>query len=118
MTTRDYGPPEEGSELQAYTELLGRCFGQTGTLEDTQAWVGKQRREDLRTVREGTRPVAALSLVSMGQFFGGRSVRTAGVAGVGIEPDRRGRGLAKDLGGPGRWCRCCGRSACDARWPC
>ncbi len=97
MTTRDYGPPEEGLELQAYTELLGRCFGQTGKLEDIRAWVGMQRREDLRTLREGTRPVAALSLVSMGQFFGGRSVRTAGVAGVGIEPDRRGRGLAKDL---------------------
>jgi len=97
MTTRDYGPPEEGSELEAYTALLGRCFGQTGTLEDTEAWLGIQRREDLRTVREGTRVVAALSLVPMGQFFGGRSVRTAGVAGVGIEPDRRGRGLAKDL---------------------
>lgn len=96
MANLEYGPVRE-DELDAYAALLNRCFGQSGELEQSRKWLDSQRREDLRTLRAGERPIAALSLIDMGQFFGGRSVRSAGVAGVGIEPDRRGQGCAKEL---------------------
>lgn len=94
--THQYGPVEE-ADLDAYARLLNRCFGVSSDLEQSRKWLADQDRANLRTLREDGRPIAALSLLDMGQFFGGRPVRSAGVAGVGIEPDRRGRGGAKVL---------------------
>jgi predicted acetyltransferase len=98
MDDREYGPPRE-DELEAYAALINRCFGQWGELDEARAWIRKVPRTDLRTLREGGRPVAALTHIAMGQVFGGRAVPSAGVAGVGIEPDRRGQGLARELMG-------------------
>lgn len=53
--------------------------------------------ERLRVVCEGARVVGGLAAYRFGQFFGGASVPIAGVAGVGIAPDARGRGLAKGM---------------------
>ena len=51
----------------------------------------------VRVVRENGRVVGGLAAYRLSQFFGGASVPVAGIAGVGIAPDARGRGLAKTM---------------------
>ena len=53
--------------------------------------------ERIRVVREGGAVVGGLAAYRFGQFFGGASVPLSGIAGVGIAPDARGRGLAKAM---------------------
>jgi len=53
--------------------------------------------ENLRTLVSGDRVLGGLAMYRLGQFFGGKSVPLAGVAGVGIAPEARGRGLARDM---------------------
>ena len=51
----------------------------------------------LRIVVENDNVVGGLAAYRLAQFFGGASVPVAGIAGVGIAPDARGRGLAKSM---------------------
>ena len=51
----------------------------------------------LRIVVENGNVVGGLAAYRLAQFFGGASVPLAGIAGVGISPDARGRGLAKQM---------------------
>jgi predicted acetyltransferase len=44
-------------------------------------------------VRQGDAPVAGLSIIPMGHWFGGRSVPTAGITAVGVAPPQRGSGV-------------------------
>lgn len=84
-------------ELGAHAALLDRCFragaGGTPALE----WVRAAGTENVRGLWRGARLVGTLSALPMGQWFGGRPVSTAGVAGVGVEPDQRGQGVAREL---------------------
>ena len=41
--------------------------------------------------------VGGLGILFMGQWFGGRSVRTGGIAAVGVPPEERGEGAAEAL---------------------
>lgn len=50
-----------------------------------------------RVLVEGSRIQAALSILPIAHFFGGRSVRCAGIASVKVAPEARGRGLARAL---------------------
>ncbi len=54
-------------------------------------------RENLRVLHAGGDVIGGLVLIPMGQFFGGRSVKTAGVAAVAIDQHERGRGAASAL---------------------
>lgn len=51
----------------------------------------------LRVIVENDEVVGGLAAYRLAQFFGGRSVPLAGVAGVGVAPHARGRGLAKSM---------------------
>ncbi len=57
----------------------------------------KLGRENYRCLVRDNRPVGGLGFLSMGQFFGGNSVETAGVVAVGIPPQLRGRGVGAVL---------------------
>jgi predicted acetyltransferase len=46
---------------------------------------------------DGGRLVAMTGVLGFGQFFGGRSVPMGGLSSVAVAPDRRGRGLAKEV---------------------
>jgi predicted acetyltransferase len=48
-------------------------------------------------VREDAKPIGGLVLIPMGQWFGGKRVSMTGVAAVAVEPQVRGRGVAKHL---------------------
>src|SRR5207237_6924934 len=53
--------------------------------------------DNLRILRDGDARVGGLGIYRFGQWFGGRSVPCAGIAGVGIAPELRGRGLATQM---------------------
>ena len=46
---------------------------------------------------DGERPVGATTVIPMQQWFGGRALSTAGVAGVAVWPTARGAGIASSL---------------------
>jgi predicted acetyltransferase len=70
-------PPEHQKHLEALFQLLGV--------------------ENLRAVRAGSEIVGGLGITPMGHFFGGRSVKCAGITLVGVAPQWRGRGAASTL---------------------
>lgn len=65
--------------------------------EDVPAWIEKAGPENLRLVEGPNGLRGGLVQVPMGQFWGGRSVRCAGVAGVAVLPEARGHGTATEL---------------------
>lgn len=56
-------------------------------------------RANLRVVIERGEVIAGLGFYRMAQWFGGKSVKLGGLAGVGVAPHARGRGIAADMCG-------------------
>lgn len=82
-------------EIEAAGGLIATSFGiPTG---DEQPWLAVAGHENLRVLRDGDTPVAALIHIPMGQFFGGRSVPMVGIAAVACPPEHRGDGAATEL---------------------
>jgi predicted acetyltransferase len=75
---------------------LGRLsFGGPPTLDES--WRARARTAVGLLAEEDGRLVGQLRIRPYGQLFGGRSVPMAGIAGVGVEPWARGRGVAQVL---------------------
>jgi predicted acetyltransferase len=87
--------PARKKDLAPLGDVLAHSFGFPPG--DETAWFERAGHENIRVLRRGERVVGGLLEIPMGQFFGGRSVRTLGVAGVGIAPDERGSGLAAQM---------------------
>jgi len=83
------------AKLDALGDALSHAFG--FPREDAQPWFERAGIENVRTLERGGRLCGGLIEVPMAQFFGGRSVTSMGVAGVGVVPDERGRGVATHL---------------------
>lgn len=83
------------AETPAVTRLLVHAFA--GTPEGVDGWLKGAGLEHIRIVKAGADrpPESCLLRIPMGQYFGGRSVSMLGIAGVGVAPEARGRGLAK-----------------------
>jgi len=89
-----YGPLM--GEVELALETLCWSFG--GSLEDARRWIEEVGVEHLRALRSPSGGVESLlGLIPMGQWFGGRSVRMVGVAGVATRPEARGRGASTRL---------------------
>ncbi|MHC5002417.1 MAG: GNAT family N-acetyltransferase [Planctomycetota bacterium] len=88
-------PPRDESELRALAAILQTSFRIPDDRLD--AFVDAIGQEHFRQVTAGGEPAGGLALVHMGQFFGGRSVRTAGVVAVGIAPHLRQTGAGSIL---------------------
>jgi predicted acetyltransferase len=71
--------------------ILGHCFGFPP--DDVPEWFARAGHENVRACGD----IGGLIVVPMGQYFGGRSVPTTGIAGVGITPDARGGGIATKM---------------------
>lgn len=76
-------------------DVLARSFAIVPS--EVPAWLDRARRENVRVLRERANVVGCNMLIPMGQYFGGRSVPTTGIAAVGVSPERRGRGAALAL---------------------
>lgn len=70
-------------------------LGFAGTLKGSTKWVRDNGLENIRVVRSGKSIPACLRRIEMGQFFGGRSVKLCGIAGVATAPEARGKGIAR-----------------------
>lgn len=82
-------------ELPRLADVLSHGFG--FPREGALPWFESAGHDNVRAVRQGGVAVGGLILVPMGHFFGGKSVPTLGVAGVGVAPEHRGVGAGTAL---------------------
>ncbi len=72
--------------------LFGNIDGETHQAD--RPWSPNERTH---CVYEEDRLIAMSRSIDMAQYFGGRSVPMGGLSGVGVAPDRRGRGLGRTV---------------------
>ncbi len=80
------------SEIDSLAAIEAQAFGVA--LPDAHAWLASVGHENFRVFVDDGQVTGGLLVYSMGQWFGGRSVPMAGIAGVGVDPTVRGRGVA------------------------
>lgn len=91
----DFGRPRGDEELGQLARIIGVSFNYPAEkMRERFPLVGM---EHLRVYRQGSRVVAGLWVIPMGQWFGGKSVPMTGVAAVGVGPESRGQGSAAEL---------------------
>ena len=83
------------AELKALAGAIAWAFG--GPVDEALTWLSRAGRQHVRVLARGERVQAGLLEIPMGQWFGGQSVATLGVAGVAVVPEARGQGLASSL---------------------
>ncbi len=90
-----YGVAENEQQRETLGEILRRTFHFPA--DRVPQYFDLAGHDNLRVVRHGGAVVGGLVIVPMGQFFGGRAVKMAGIAAVGIDPHLRGQGAASAL---------------------
>jgi len=91
----EIGNLSKPGDREALTEVLARCYGVPAPFWET--YFTRIGNENFRLVRLGEEVAGGLAIYFMGQWFGGRSVPMAGIAAVGVGPERRGTGVAFEL---------------------
>ncbi len=102
MTVANYRPlqPRESSDVLSNDEIALRDVINQSLNIPSKAWptiLANVGRENLRVLCRNDRVVAGCGIYPMGQWFGGKIVPSAGVTLVGVAPDCRGTGVAKEL---------------------
>lgn len=95
MDGATYQPARTEEERASLRAVLGRSFAVDPEL--WSGWMDRVGHETLRVVYRRGRIEAGLGFYRAGQYWGGRAVPFAAVAGVGVAPEARGDGLAKWL---------------------
>lgn len=85
----------EEADLEWSHRLARLSFGGQRPFDET--WRARSRVDHGLVAEVDGRPAGQLRVRPDGQVFGGRSVRMAGIASVGVEPWARGRGIALTL---------------------
>jgi predicted acetyltransferase len=93
----EVGPPSDEAELDALSDIQTLAFLGTPTAETRAERSGRSVPEDKRVVRVGGRVAGGLSILRLGQWFGGRRVPMAGIGGVGIAAEHRSSGAGSAL---------------------
>jgi predicted acetyltransferase len=95
LEIRPFGPDDD---VEAELDLRRRAFGPLGS---AATWAARMQAlidaGQLVGVFDGTRPVASARYSAMRQWWHGRSMPMAGVAGVKVAPEERGRGIGRAL---------------------
>jgi predicted acetyltransferase len=91
-TSLEYGTiqPEDAKPLWGMIDQALHRSMQTGWAEHVGA-------ENFRAIRQNGRLAGGLGIMNMAQWFGGKSVPTAGITAVGVAPEFRGGGAASTL---------------------
>ena len=89
----EYGPVR-ADEIEPLNNLLEQAL--TFTIGSMAPWTAAISHEHMRAVRRDGLAVAGMSIIPMGHYFGGQSVRAGGITAVGVAPEQRGSGV-------GRW---------------
>jgi predicted acetyltransferase len=88
-----YRVPANDDEVDSLIDIAAVSFA--ATPEDGSLWMRDRLTIcNVRVVSRGGKIVGGLGVVPKGQFFGGRSVPMAGIAGVAVRPEHRGAGAA------------------------
>jgi len=87
--------PRDEDQRRALAPILGASFGFPS--DDALVWLSKAGEDNIRALVSDAETIGGLIVIPMGQYFGGRSVPTFGVAGVAIPPTARGRGAATTM---------------------
>ncbi|MFN2581447.1 MAG: enhanced intracellular survival protein Eis [Candidatus Dormibacteria bacterium] len=83
-------------DIDAVAQIEMEAFAESR--QDAVGWLERSRPHAVwRVARAGDEVVGSYVLFPAGQFFGGRSVPAAGVAGVAVAPHWRRRGVAGEL---------------------
>lgn len=96
-------------DREAVIRMLQHAFA--GDREGIEGWMKIGGEANFRTLLDSSRPAATLLRIPMGQYFGGRSVKMLGIAGVAVAPEDRGRGYAR------RMMQACVQAAHNEGWP-
>lgn len=88
--------PTGEEETQKLDRILMTSFAITSSWGQ---WMDRVGRENLRVFEDAGGVVGGAGFYRMAEWFGGRSVALVGIAGVGVAPESRGRGLAKKMCG-------------------
>jgi predicted acetyltransferase len=88
----DYGPVRDAGETKAHAHNMSWSF--RAPEEDLLESFDRYGPDKLRVLREDGRLVAGLSLLPLGQWWGGRRLAMGGIALVGTAPEERGKGTA------------------------
>ena len=96
----EYGPVRDDAEMRAFAEMIMQSLA--GSIPTEPDWYERWKERwlvdiDVRVVRCDGALAGGLGLLRFGQWFGGKSVRCAGVTAVAIAPEHRGRGVASYL---------------------
>ena len=87
---------DDDAELETLSQLMAAGFGTKP--EDSLKWIKKNDRDGFRVLEgDGGDLAACVGILPMGQFFGGSSVKSAGIAAVTTSPAYRGQGHALAL---------------------
>ncbi len=84
--------PSEPADVPTIARFLHFAFA--SPMDQALVWIERAGLDNFRILKDQGTPVASLVRFPMGEFFGGRSVRLAGIAGVAVPPEFRGRGYA------------------------
>jgi len=91
----EYGAIADPEEAQQLGAILQQCFNFLAA--NWQPYSNLLGLENYRIIRCGSKVIAGLGIYHMGQWFGGQSVPTGGIAAVGVAPEHRGTGVAAEL---------------------
>jgi predicted acetyltransferase len=83
--------PVRADEIDGLNIILEQAL--TFAIGSMAPWTEAIGHEHMRVVRRDGRPVAGMSTIPMGHYFGGRSVAAGGVTAVGVAPEQRGTGV-------------------------
>lgn len=87
--------PKDEERRRALAPILGAAFGFPS--DDALVWLSKAGEDNIRALVDDGETIGGLIVIPMGQFFGGKSIPTTGVAGVAVPPAARGRGTATTM---------------------
>ena len=90
-----YSSFSNSQDIQQLGEVTRQCFG--GSPSDWEYYLNRIGAENFRILRQGEKAIAGLAILPMGQWFGSKVVPMAGIAAVGVVPEARGKGAAKEL---------------------
>jgi len=95
LTPVDYGPARDADEVRAHGRNMSWSF--RAAEDDLQRAFERYGTDKLRVLRENGETIAGLSLLPLGQWWGGRRLAMGGISLVGVAPEHRGRGAATRL---------------------
>ncbi len=88
----EYGGMTSMEDADRHGVILQQCFN-VPTWEE-KPYYARLGLENYRVLRQGSMLLGGLSLIPMGQWFGGQRVAMTGIAGVAIGAEHRGKGAA------------------------